>query len=93
MQQRHRHPVAVDYAQAHGPAARSGGAAHTLAAASLHVLGRQQAADVGAVTHAGHGVFECQRNRTNLIGEADVTVAEDRERLERGDTLGRRREL
>ena len=92
LEQRHRHPVAIDRAHADGSPGRLGDGAGKRRPPRGHVLGRQQMADVGAVADVRERVLERQRHRADQLAQPGL-VAEDRERLERGDALGRWRQL
>ena len=50
-------------------------------------------ADVGAVANGGERVLEREAHRADEFGQLQGLVAEDRERLEHGHALGRRRQL
>ncbi len=75
------------------PPGRLGDAPRNLLSARAHMLGREQMADVGAVANRSERVFEREAHRAYELGQSRRFVAEDRERLQRGHALGRRRQL
>ncbi len=93
LDERHGHSLAVDGTEVHRPTRRLRDCDHPGGAAPHDVPGVEQVADIGAVADPLAGIGQRELDAPHLAGEVRREPSEERQRLERSHTLGRRRQL
>ncbi len=93
LDERDRHPVAVDGAQVDRPTGQLGRRRRRLGAPPSEVLPVEQVADLGAVANVGEGVLERESDAGDSSREVGLEALEESERLKCGNTLSGRRQL